>query len=64
MSRLSAREAARQVSADGLRLMVGASDAPNLDGLDGRLRLAEIRAGLVGWLADLNLVGNALYERL
>jgi alkylation response protein AidB-like acyl-CoA dehydrogenase len=66
LSRIFAREAALKVSAEGLRLVVGAGGA-----LDGELTALETALGLpaihraqAGLIQDMNYVGDVLYGRV
>jgi acyl-CoA dehydrogenase len=67
ISRISAREAAQKVTADGLRWVAGALPAgaagDPVAALAGALDLAAVRAAQAGLVADLDHVADVLYAR-
>ncbi len=65
MSRVFAREAAQRVAIDGMRWVVGAEAAGDADvqSLEASAQLSSIYAAQAGLIDDMNLIGDALYER-
>ncbi len=65
ISRVFAREAAHKVAEDGPRWVRGASDPGfDLTWLEPRMRAEQARAAQTGLVHDLDLVADAVYERL
>jgi len=65
VSRVFAREAAAEVAAGGLRLVVGAGGEPAADvtALAAALGTPSVQAAQEGLLADMDRVADALYDR-
>ncbi|MEM7435863.1 MAG: acyl-CoA dehydrogenase family protein [Myxococcota bacterium] len=65
MSRVFAREAAQRVAVDGMRWIVGAEadDTADISALEASAKLSQVHASQAGLLADMDRIGDALYER-
>ncbi|HSR26010.1 MAG TPA: acyl-CoA dehydrogenase, partial [Candidatus Eisenbacteria bacterium] len=63
IARVFARDAALRVATQGVRLVAGATDHPDIDGLAAALRLPTIQAAQAGLAADMDLVADVIYGR-
>ncbi|MFZ1085632.1 MAG: acyl-CoA dehydrogenase family protein [Terracidiphilus sp.] len=63
MARVFAREAALKVAEEGLKIAVGTGVINDMAGFEAALGLPAIHRSQSGWLADMDEVADALYNR-
>jgi alkylation response protein AidB-like acyl-CoA dehydrogenase len=64
ISRVYARDAALTVAEEGMRWVSGAAEPGTTVALTDELPLGRVRAAQAGLLADMNIVADALYDRV
>jgi alkylation response protein AidB-like acyl-CoA dehydrogenase len=66
LGRVFAREAALKVASDGLRLVIGAGGVSDSEiaGFETSLGIAAIHRAQAGWMADMDYIGDVVYNRV